>query len=98
MPHTQGMVDIDRTGRVLRFVEKPPAWGSGDLANAGVYLCEPSVLQAIPLGVSDFGHDIIPALVAMGASVYGRLTEGYLLDIGTPGAYEQAQREWRDPL
>ena len=98
MPHTQGMVDIDRTGRVLRFVEKPPAWGGGDLANAGVYLCEPSVLQAIPLGVSDFGHDIIPALVAMGASVYGRLTEGYLLDIGTPGAYEQAQREWRDPL
>jgi mannose-1-phosphate guanylyltransferase len=93
-PQTQGMVEVDSAGRVLRFVEKPRAWDGGDLANAGVYICEPSILPAIPPGVSDFGHDIIPALLAGGRYVCGRLVEGYLLDIGTPNAYAQAQSDW----
>jgi mannose-1-phosphate guanylyltransferase len=93
-PSTQGMVALDADGRVERFVEKPAAWDHGDLANAGIYLCEPAVLQLIPPGVSDFGHDIIPALIASGARIVGREVQGYLLDIGTPGAYEQAQRDW----
>jgi NDP-sugar pyrophosphorylase family protein len=94
-PQTQGMVEVDSAGRVLRFVEKPRAWDGGDLANAGVYICEPSLMPVIPPGVSDFGHDIIPALVALGARVYGRIVVGYLLDIGTPEAYAQAQDDWR---
>jgi NDP-sugar pyrophosphorylase family protein len=93
-PRSQGMVEVDAQGRVRRFVEKPPAWEGGDLANAGVYLCEPAVLGAIPPGFSDFGHDVIPAMLAKGAPVYGRLARGYLLDIGTPEAYAQAQRDW----
>jgi mannose-1-phosphate guanylyltransferase len=93
-PQTQGMVEVDSTGRLLRFVEKPRAWAGGDLANAGVYVCEPAILSAIPPGVSDFGHDVIPALLARGARVFGRLAEGYLLDIGTPAAYAQAQGDW----
>jgi NDP-sugar pyrophosphorylase family protein len=52
-------------------------------------------MPVIPPGVSDFGHDIIPALVALGARVYGRIVVGYLLDIGTPEAYAQAQDDWR---
>ena len=94
-PHTQGMIELDPAGRVRRFVEKPADWRGGDLANAGVYLCEPAMLAAIPPGFSDFGHDIIPTLLATGATVYGRLTPGYLLDIGTPAAYAQAQRDWQ---
>jgi mannose-1-phosphate guanylyltransferase len=94
MPSTQGMVALDADGRVERFVEKPASWEHGNLANAGIYLCEPEVVGLIPPGVSDFGHDIIPALIASGARVSGREVQGYLLDIGTPGAYEQAQRDW----
>jgi NDP-sugar pyrophosphorylase family protein len=93
-PRTQGMVSLDADGRVERFVEKPASWDHGDLANAGIYLCEPQVLQFIPPGTSDFGHDIIPALIASGASVWGREAQGYLLDIGTPEAYQQAQDDW----
>ena len=95
-PQTQGMVEVDPAGRVLRFVEKPHVWDGGDLANAGVYICEPSIVPAIPPGVSDFGHDIIPALLARGARVCGRMVGGYLLDIGTPAAYAQAQHDWRE--
>jgi mannose-1-phosphate guanylyltransferase len=97
-PQTQGMVEVDSAGRVLRFAEKPHAWDGGDLANAGVYICEPSIVAAIPPGVSDFGHDIIPVLVARGARVYGRKVTGYLLDIGTPQAYAQAQSDWCERL
>jgi NDP-sugar pyrophosphorylase family protein len=93
-PHTQGMIELDTAGRVRRFVEKPAEWAGGNLANAGVYLCEPAILDAIPAGISDFGHDIIPALLAAGATVCGHLATGYLLDIGTPEAYAQAQRDW----
>jgi NDP-sugar pyrophosphorylase family protein len=94
-PHTQGMIELDSAGRVRRFVEKPADWRGGDLANAGVYLCEPAILEAIPPGFSDFGHDIIPALLEAGAIVCGRLAQGYLLDIGTPDAYARAQRDWQ---
>ena len=90
------MVEVDQAGQVLRFVEKPRAWDGGDLANAGVYICEPSILADIPAGVSDFGHDVIPALLARGARVGGSLAGGYLLDIGTPDAYAQAQRDWAE--
>jgi NDP-sugar pyrophosphorylase family protein len=94
-PRSQGMIELDSTGRVRRFVEKPQGWQGGDLANAGVYLCEPAILETIPAGISDFGHDIIPALLASGAIVCGRLAHGYLLDIGTPEAYAQAQLDWQ---
>jgi len=93
-PQSQGMVELGANERVLRFVEKPATWDSGNLANAGVYLCEPRVLDDIPAGVSDFGHNIIPALLARGAPVYGRLAAGYLRDIGTHESYAQAQKEW----
>lgn len=93
-PQSQGMIEVNPHGRVLRFVEKPAIWEAGDTANAGVYVCEPTVAGRIPPGFSDFGHDIIPALLREGAPVYGRPLKGYLLDIGTPAAYAQAQLDW----
>lgn len=94
-PHSQGMIEIDEADRVVQFVEKPATWQGGDTANAGVYVCEPEVVARVPAGFSDFGHDIIPALLREGAPVYGRPLQGYLLDIGTPEAYAQAQEDWR---
>jgi mannose-1-phosphate guanylyltransferase len=91
IPQSQGMIEIDAAGRVQRFVEKPREWDGGNLANAGIYLCEPAILSAIPPGVSDFGFDIIPALIAAGASLYGWPVLGRMLDIGTPESYAQAQ-------
>ncbi len=95
-PHSQGMIEVDGAGRVTRFVEKPAVWDGGDTANAGVYVCEAQVATSIPPGISDFGRDIIPALLDSVAPVYGRPLRGYLLDIGTPEAYQQAQNDWVD--
>jgi len=62
-PHTQGMIELDAAGRVQNFVEKPLSWLGGDTANAGLYICEPTLLATIPDGFSDFGKDIIPSLL-----------------------------------
>lgn len=91
-PTAAGIVGLDDADRITRFVEKPPAdqifstW-----ANAGVYVLNPSVLDAIPESEpSDFGRDIFPKLLAEGQALYGTPLGGYLQDTGTPDSYRQA--------
>lgn len=91
-PSAAGIVAIEGDGRITRFVEKPPAdQVFSDLANAGVYVLNPDVLDAIPDDIpSDFGRDIFPLLLAKGLPLRGTLLGGYLQDTGTPEAYRQA--------
>lgn len=91
-PSAAGIVGLDAGARITRFVEKPaPDQIFSRQANAGVYLLDPTVLEAIPEGVpSDFGRDIFPALLANGARLYGTDLGGYLQDTGTPSSYRQA--------
>jgi NDP-sugar pyrophosphorylase family protein len=90
-PTQCGVVSLDQTGRVTRFVEKPaPDQVFTDLAFSGVMVCGSSILDAIPAGrVFDFGHDCIPALLADGAVMYGQPIAGdeFLVDIGTLEGY-----------
>ena len=91
-PTAAGIVATDDVGRITRFVEKPPPDQIfADTANAGVYVLDPRVLEAIPRdGPSDFGRDIFPALLARGEALYGTMLGGYLHDTGTPDQYRQA--------
>jgi|GEM_PF-120519 len=97
-PTEVGLVDLDGQGRIRRFIEKPrPEQVFTDLAAAGVLVLEPWVVEQIPTdGFYDFGLDLFPALLASGKSLYGWIVpdDAYLLDIGSPAKYEQAQREW----
>ncbi len=67
-----GIVSMTPAGRIERFVEKPredhifSAW-----VNAGIMVCEPAILDAIPQSPSDFGRDILPELIRSGQEVYG---------------------------
>jgi len=90
-PQSQGMVELDSAGKLRRFVEKPAHWPEDQRsANAGIYIVEPEVLQHIPADrPSDWGHNILPLLIANGAPVYGQLVEGQLVDIGTHAIYER---------
>lgn len=94
-PASKGIVALGGDERVQRFVEKPgPGEIEGDLASAGIYLLEPEILRWIPDATYfDLGHDLIPDLLRRDARVFGRLLSGYLLDIGTPEAYAQAQHD-----
>ena len=97
-PTEVGLVALDDCGRIVRFQEKPsPAEVFSDLANSGVLVCEPEILDFIsPLVFQDFGHHILPRLLAAGEPVYGFeiAPDEYLIDIGSPEKYARAQREW----
>jgi NDP-sugar pyrophosphorylase family protein len=97
-PTEVGMVGLDDHGRVTCFVEKPkPEEVFTDLANTGVLVIEPDVVDHIPPNTFyDFGLHLFPQLLKSGVSMYGWVIpdETYLLDIGTPEKYAQAQREW----
>jgi NDP-sugar pyrophosphorylase family protein len=86
-------------GRVTKFVEKPPAHEVfTDLANAGILVAEPGILEYIPSGTMfDFGHDLLPDLLTNNIPVCGQPITGdeFLIDIGTTDGLQKAQDLWR---
>jgi len=92
-PGRAGLVDAAPDGRILRFEEKPPrSRRFTNLACAGIYVFEPSVLNEIPERCpSDLGHDLFPCLINKGLPVYGLEGVGQVLDIGSPERYALAQ-------
>ncbi len=91
-PTACGVVQVDPSGRILHYVEKP-AHPTSDLANAGIYAFHPSVIDEIGgTGARDIGYDLLPKLVGMARAVE---ISGYFRDIGTPEAFKRAQREWK---
>jgi mannose-1-phosphate guanylyltransferase len=90
-PSAGGVLELDRTGRVIGFVEKPSQPVS-DLVNAGMYAFHPCVLDEIAVAPpKDIGYDLLPRLVGQARAV---LVEAYFRDIGTADAYRNACEEW----
>jgi mannose-1-phosphate guanylyltransferase len=90
-PSAGGVVEIDATGTIVGFTEKPSEPVS-DLTNAGMYAFDPSVLDEINgAPPKDIGFDLLPRLIGRSRAV---LIEGYFCDIGTTDAYRRAREEW----
>ena len=91
-PSAGGVVELDATGTIVGFEEKP-ANPVSDLVNAGMYAFHPSVLDELSGGPQprDIGYDLLPRLVGRAKALP---VEGYFRDIGTITAYKQAQQEW----
>lgn len=90
-PSAFGVVPTDLTGRVQRFIEKPPpGTAETDLINAGIYILEPAILASIPLGRAvSIEREVFPR-VAQEGRLYALPTDRYWMDIGTPEKYLQA--------
>ncbi len=92
-PQEFGIVVTDEQGQVERFVEKP-TWGQvvTDTVNTGIYVMEPEVFAHVASGrVVDWSADVFPALVELGAPVYGYVADGYWEDVGTHASYHAVQ-------
>jgi mannose-1-phosphate guanylyltransferase len=90
-PSDGGVIELDDTGWVTGFTEKPEKPVS-DLTNAGIYAFHPDVLDEIgATPPCDIGYDLLPGLVGRARAV---LVGGYFRDIGTAGAYRLAREEW----
>lgn len=96
-PGRCGVVELDTDGRIMRFVEKPlPGAEPSNLANAGIYVLDPSLLRLVPRNQpADFGKDLFPAALKLGLPIYGRSASGYVLDIGSVERYAQAEADLR---
>lgn len=87
-----GRVEMDRAGRVIRFVEGREDVGLR-LVNAGCYVVEPSLLLHIPEGQAmDFGHDLFPLVLRNQGILGGHLIDGWCLGLDTPAALARARR------
>jgi mannose-1-phosphate guanylyltransferase len=91
-PESAGIVELDGTGRVVAFAEKP-AHPRSDLANAGVYVARQTLFDWIPPSPdpSDFGLHVLPALVGRS---FGYVIPEFYADIGTPDRLDAAAAEW----
>jgi mannose-1-phosphate guanylyltransferase len=90
-PSAGGVVEVDATGVVIGFEEKPGTPVS-DLTNAGMYAFHPSVLDEIDGATPhDIGYDLLPRLAGRARAM---LIEGFFCDIGNPDAYRRARKEW----
>ncbi len=90
-----GVVVADADGRVASFQEKPrPEEARSDLANTGIYVFEPEVLQCVPRGRPwDIGSQLFPDLVAAGAPLFAHEASFRWIDIGnTPDYWSATQR------
>jgi mannose-1-phosphate guanylyltransferase len=95
-PASYGIADVDATGRITRFVEKPPPGSApSNWANAGTWLFEPEVLTHIPDEKMDGSIErlVMPALIADGRLVQGFPSDAYWMDVGTPERYLQLHRD-----
>ena len=68
-----GVAEIGPDGFIRRFLEKPASGTTtSHWVSAGLLVCEPAVLGYIPSDrPSDFGRDVIPAMVSAGERVRG---------------------------
>jgi mannose-1-phosphate guanylyltransferase len=86
-PSSYGLVRTRDGGEVTEFVEKPsPDQIDTRNISAGVYVLERSVLELLEAEQpASIERDVFPRLV--GDGLYGYVSEGYWLDIGTPERY-----------
>jgi mannose-1-phosphate guanylyltransferase/phosphomannomutase len=96
-PTRCGVVELDPSGRIERFIEKPaPEAVTTNLANAGIYVLDPGLLGLVaPHESADFGRDLFPAALRLGLPMYGRLADGYVLDMGSIERYTEAEVDLR---
>jgi NDP-sugar pyrophosphorylase family protein len=95
-----GVAELDGTGRILGFVEKPrPGETQSHWVNAGIYILEPAVLGRIPAsGAPDFGRDVFPAMLAAEVPLAGyclAADEG-LWWIDRPEDLARVNQEWEE--
>jgi mannose-1-phosphate guanylyltransferase len=90
-PETKGIIELNSNKTVISFEEKPKLPKS-NLANAGIYIAKPEILDLIPVKeLADIGFDLLPLLVN---KMSGWETNGYLIDIGNINHLKKAEKEW----
>ena len=85
-----GIAEI-KGDEIVRFKEKPkPDETFSNLANAGIYIIEPHVLDMIPLEFYDFSKNLFPKMLEEKKKICGVISNDFWRDVGTPRDYLEA--------
>ncbi len=87
----KGVLTIDASNRITNYVEKPTYYNPVAM---GIYVFAPEILDYVPAGRRIDVPEVIQRLIAEGKHVQSYPFDGYWLDIGIPGDYQQALEEF----
>lgn len=95
-PAAFGIVDLDSSNRIMRFVEKP---GQDEiftnLVNTGVYVFEPDIFELIAENQKVyFERSVFPAMAEHEQPLFGFEHDGYWIDVGVVETYLQVHRDY----
>lgn len=90
-PSRYGVVVTEPGGRVVDFIEKPPAGTApSNHINAGTYVLEPDVVTQIPaFRPVSIERETFPLLAASGR-LFGQVSDADWIDVGVPSTYLDA--------
>ena len=81
-----GILELSGDNRVLRFKEKPvPGEVFSHWVNAGLFHFRSGIFDFIPVGFSDFGIDVIPALIRKKGLLNAYQLSGRVWALDDPG-------------
>jgi glucose-1-phosphate adenylyltransferase len=91
--HRFGILALGENDAVVDWEEKP-AKPKSDLASMGIYVfSKKAILRWLREDLTDFGRDVIPAMLDQRARVFGYRFDGYWQDVGTIESYWQANMD-----
>ncbi len=99
-PARFGLVQTDKEGNVLQFIEKPQPDELAELKvktiNAGVYVLEPSILDLIKKDTNrSFEYHVFPDILKKKLPFFAyTMNKEYWRDIGTPASYLAAHHDF----
>jgi mannose-1-phosphate guanylyltransferase len=93
--HKYGMIETTRRGRITQFLEKPaPGQTDSQLANTGIYILSPRVLDLIPdQDGLDIGSDLLPLVLGAGRHMQVHDAPFSWTDIGCGRDYAHASAQ-----
>lgn len=97
-----GIMEVDDENRIVNFYEKPKNRDKGNLASMGIYVFDARRLAQRLVDDNgktrtDFGKDVIPAMIAANDRVFAYKFEGYWVDVGTIDSYWATNLELLQP-
>src|SRR6185369_8214072 len=90
-----GVVEVAADNRILAFQEKPaPGTELSHWVNAGVYVCQPAMLDYLPPGESDFARDVFPRMLQDRCELYASISTVPVGPLDTPAMLEATDPLW----